>query len=136
MHRPQSNNNNDNIIEVKNNILEEGIECFTHWLSAEEGNSEKNSYIQLTLKIFEKDNRIIIHDYFQNIDIEVKFDNGIPLCTLCNTSECAHVDLQFVRNKIFPPLIFIIAGSQEIEVLEGYNISINCYHNVLHYVAR
>lgn len=91
MHRPQSNNNNnDNIIEVKNNILEEGIECFTHWLSAEEGNSEKNSYIQLTLKIFEKDNRIIIHDYFQNIDIEVKFDNGIPLCTLCNTSECAH----------------------------------------------
>ena len=92
MHRPQSNNNNNNnnIIEVKNNILEEGIECFTHWLSAEEGNSEKNSYIQLTLKIFEKDNRIIIHDYFQNIDIEVKFDNGIPLCTLCNTCECAH----------------------------------------------
>jgi hypothetical protein len=90
MQRPELNNNNDNIIEVKNNILEEGIECFTHWLSAEEGNSEKNSYIQLTLKIFEKDNRIIIHDYFQNIDIEVKFDNGIPLCILCNTSECAH----------------------------------------------
>ncbi|MGI9011200.1 MAG: hypothetical protein ACR2F1_08445 [Nitrososphaeraceae archaeon] len=44
----------------------------------------------MTLKIFEKDNRILIHDNFQNIDIEVKFDNGIPLCTLCNTSECAH----------------------------------------------
>jgi hypothetical protein len=41
MQRPELNNNNDNIIEVKNNILEEGIECFTHWLSAEEGNSEK-----------------------------------------------------------------------------------------------
>jgi hypothetical protein len=54
MQRPELNNNNDNIIEVKNNILEEGIECFTHWLSAEEGNSEKNSYIQLTLKYLKK----------------------------------------------------------------------------------
>ena len=64
MQRPALNNNNNNIIEIKNNILEEGIEWFTHWLSTEEGNSEKNSYIQLTLKKFEKDNRIIIHDYF------------------------------------------------------------------------
>ena len=29
------------IIEVKNNILEEGIEYFTQWLSAEDGNSKK-----------------------------------------------------------------------------------------------
>ena len=41
MHRPEPNNNDDDIIKVKNNILEEGIECFTHWLSAEEGNREK-----------------------------------------------------------------------------------------------
>jgi hypothetical protein len=27
MQRPELNNNNDNIIELKNNILEEGIEC-------------------------------------------------------------------------------------------------------------
>lgn len=90
MHRPEPKNKDDDIIKVKNNILEEGIACFTHWLSAEEGNREKNSYIQLTLKKFEKDNIILIHDYFQNIDIEVKFDNGVPLCTLCKTSECAH----------------------------------------------
>ena len=32
------------IIEVKNNILEEGIEYFTHWLSAEEGHSKKWEY--------------------------------------------------------------------------------------------
>ena len=28
MQRPELNNNNDNIIEIKNNILKEGIECF------------------------------------------------------------------------------------------------------------
>ena len=111
MQRPELNNNNDNIIEVRNNILEEGIECCTHWLSAEEGNSEKNSYIQLTLKIFEKDNRIIIHDYFQNIDIEVKFDNGIPLCILCNKSKCAHAGFAICaeQNLFLLSLIFIIA---------------------------
>ncbi len=99
MDRSKPNNNDNNIIEVKNNILEEGIECFTHWLSAEEGNSEKNSYIQLTLKIFEKDNRILIHDYFQNIDIEVKFDNGVPVCTLCKTAECAHAEFAICTEQ-------------------------------------
>jgi hypothetical protein len=39
MHRPESNTDN-NIIEVKNNILEQDIKCFIHWLSAEEGKSE------------------------------------------------------------------------------------------------
>jgi hypothetical protein len=101
MDRSKPNNNDNNIIEVKYNILEEGIECFTHWLSAEEGNSEKNSYIQLTLKIFEKDNRILIHDYFQNIDIEVKFDNGVPVCTLCKRAECAHAGFAICTEQNF-----------------------------------
>ncbi len=39
MHRPESNTDN-NIIEVKNNILEKDIKCFINWLSAEEGKSE------------------------------------------------------------------------------------------------
>jgi hypothetical protein len=39
MHRPESNTDN-NIIEVKNNFLEQDIKCFIHWLSAEERNSE------------------------------------------------------------------------------------------------
>ena len=39
MHRPESNTDN-NIIEVKNNILEQDIKFFIHWLSAEEGKSE------------------------------------------------------------------------------------------------
>jgi hypothetical protein len=34
------------------------MECFTHWLSAEERNSEINNYIHLSLKMFEKDSRI------------------------------------------------------------------------------
>jgi hypothetical protein len=49
-------------LEIRNNILEEGRECFTHWLSAEDGNGERNNYIQLSLKIFEKDSRILIHN--------------------------------------------------------------------------
>ena len=48
------------------------------------------------LKIFEKDSRILIHDNFHNIDIEVKFDNGIPVCILCNTYGCAHIGFAIV----------------------------------------
>ena len=66
----------------------EDIECFTQWLSAEEGNNGRNSYIQMTLTIFEKVNRILSHDNYQNIDIEVKFDNGVPVCSLCKTAGC------------------------------------------------
>jgi hypothetical protein len=36
---------------------------------------------------------------FQNIDIEVKFDNGIPLCILCNTSECAHAEFAICAEQ-------------------------------------
>ena len=43
--RSQPNNNKAfSIIEVKNNILEEGIKYFTRWLSAEDGNSKKWEY--------------------------------------------------------------------------------------------
>ena len=91
MFTSESNNNYFSTLEIRNNILEEGRECFTHWLSAEEGNGERNNYIQLSLKIFEKDSRILIHDNFHNIDIEVKFDNGVPVCILCNTYDCAHI---------------------------------------------
>ena len=52
MHRPESNTDN-NIIEVKNNILEQDIKCFIHWLSDEEGNSEKKLF-QLNLKYLKK----------------------------------------------------------------------------------
>lgn len=52
MHRPESNTDN-NIIEVKNNILEQDIKYFIHWLSAEEGNSEKK-VISLSLKYLKK----------------------------------------------------------------------------------
>jgi hypothetical protein len=50
--------------------LEQAIECFIHWLSHEEGNSEKK-VISIEPKIFEKDSTILIHDYFQNIDLRV-----------------------------------------------------------------
>jgi hypothetical protein len=50
--------------------LEHDIKCFIHWLSAEEGKSEQK-VISIEPKIFEKDNTILIHDYFQNIDIRV-----------------------------------------------------------------
>ncbi len=28
---------------------------------------------------------------FFNIDIKVKFDKGVPVCTLCNSYDCAHI---------------------------------------------
>jgi len=91
MFTPESTNNDFSNLEIRNNILKEGRDCFTQWLSAEEGNSKRNNYIQLSLELFEKASRILIHDNFHNIDIEVKFDNGIPICILCNTYDCAHI---------------------------------------------
>ena len=63
---------------------------FYSLVSAEEENGKKN-YIQLSLIIFEKDSLILIHDNFHIMDIEVKFDNGVPICILCNTYDCAHI---------------------------------------------
>ena len=46
------------ILEIKNNNVEEGIECFNHWLSIQDGgdkNDEDNiRNSQLILKVFER----------------------------------------------------------------------------------
>ncbi|MDR4510095.1 MAG: hypothetical protein MRJ93_00120 [Nitrososphaeraceae archaeon] len=84
---------NQNKPEIRNNVLEEGVECYSHWLSVEEGNHETDIPVQLELKQLEynKDNdRLIIHDNLQNTDIEVIISNGFPVCTLCKTDDCAH----------------------------------------------
>ena len=54
MFTSESNDNNISNLEIRNNILEESMECFNHWFSFEEENSERNNYTQLSLIIFEK----------------------------------------------------------------------------------
>ena len=83
---------NADIFEIKNNNLEEGIECFSQWLSIEEGNSEdSNKNVQLILIVFEKkNNKLLLHDNLHNSDIEIVFTDGVPFCTLCSTDDCAH----------------------------------------------
>ena len=49
------NDNDFSNLEIKNNILEGGREYFTNQLYIGERNSERNNYIRLSLKIFEKD---------------------------------------------------------------------------------
>ena len=84
------------ILEIKNNNVEEGIECFNHWLSIQDGEGNKNDEdnirnIQLILKVFEKEkNKLLLHDNFNNLDIEVVFTDGIPFCNLCQIDDCAH----------------------------------------------
>ena len=82
------------ICAIKNNNVEEGIECFNHWLSTqEEGDTsiEENRMIQLTLKAFEKEkNKLLLHDNLSNSDIEVVFTDGAPFCSICNVDDCAH----------------------------------------------
>lgn len=80
------------IFEIKNNNLEEGIECFSQWFSIEEGNGEdSNKNVQLTLIVFEKkDNKLLLHDNLHNSDIEVVFTDGVPFCNLCRTDDCVH----------------------------------------------
>ena len=42
----------------------------------------------------------------RNIDIKVKFDNDVPLCTLCNSSECAHSGFAIICAKKSSSLVF------------------------------
>jgi hypothetical protein len=80
------------ILEIKNNNVEEGIECFSHWLSIEDGNCEVKRNNQLTLTVFEREkNKLLIHDNFNNLDIEVIFTDGVPFCIKCGLDDCAHV---------------------------------------------
>ena len=51
------------ILEIKNNNVEEGIECFSHWSSIEDGNCEVKRNNQLTLTVFEREkNKLLLHD--------------------------------------------------------------------------
>ena len=92
---PETNNSIDDVsdlFEIKNNNVEEGIECFTHWLSVKDGNcDEDNRNMQLTLIASEKEkNKILLHDNLKNLDIEVSFTDGVPFCNLCHIDDCAH----------------------------------------------
>jgi hypothetical protein len=82
---------NFSILEIKNNNVEEGIECFSHWSSIEDGNCEVKRNNQLTLTVFESGkNKFLSHDNFNNLDIEVVFTEGIPFCNMCGLYDCAH----------------------------------------------
>lgn len=93
---PETNNSiNDDfaIFEIKNNNVEEGIECFTQWLSVKDGNCDEDNRrnMRLTLIASEKEkNKILLHDNLKNLDSEVVFTDGVPYCTLCHTDDCAH----------------------------------------------
>ena len=93
---PETDNrvNNDFVLcEIKNNNVEEGIECFSHWLSIKDGNYDENNSknIQLSLTTFEREkNKLLLHDNINNLYIEVVFTDGVPFCTLCQLDDCAH----------------------------------------------
>jgi hypothetical protein len=91
------------IQEIKNNNVEEGIECFTHWSYIEDGNCEVKKNNQLRLTIFESEkNKFLIHDNFINMDIEVIFADGIPLCNKCCLDDCAHAGFAIcARQNLF-----------------------------------
>jgi hypothetical protein len=80
-------------VEIVNNNVEEGIECFSHWLSIKDGNCDEDNSknIQLSLTTFEREkNKLLLHDNLNNLDIEVIFTDGVPFCNLCKTDDCAH----------------------------------------------
>jgi hypothetical protein len=91
------------ILEIKNNNVEEGIECFSHWLSIEDGNCEGKRNNQLTLTVFEREkNEFLIHDNFHNLDIKVVFTDGVPFCTFCQIDDCAHAGFAIcARQNLF-----------------------------------
>ena len=69
---------NSNKEKIRNNILQEGIECYSHWLSVEEGNiNNLDINVELSLKQLEyENNKLIIHDKSQNLDIKIIINNN------------------------------------------------------------
>ena len=92
------------IFEIKNNNVEEGIECFSQWLSIKDGNCDEDNSrnIQLILTAFErKENKLLLHDNLNNLDIEVVFTDGVPFCTLCKIDDCAHTGFAICAQQNF-----------------------------------
>ena len=93
------------LFEIKNNNVEEGIECFSHWLSIKDGNcdEEDNSRnIQLSLTRFEREkNKLLLHDNLKNLDIEIVFTDGVPFCNLCQMDDCAHTGFAICAKQNF-----------------------------------
>ena len=59
--------------------------------NAQESDEDNSRNIQLILKVSEKEkNKLLLHDNFKNLDIEVVFTDGVPFCTLCQIDDCAH----------------------------------------------
>ncbi len=85
-------------VEIVNNNSEEGMECFNHWLSIQDGgyNNNNNDHdnkinIQSILKVFEKDkNTMLLYDNVLKLDIEVVFTDGVPFCNMRSLDDCAH----------------------------------------------
>ena len=91
---------------IINNNLEEGIECFNHWLSTQdEGYNNSNDEdskinIQLILKVFEKEkNKLLLYDNILKLDIKVIFIDGVPFCTLCGIDDCAHTGFSICAKQ-------------------------------------
>ena len=93
------------LFEIKNNNVEEGIECFSQWLSIKDGNcdEEDNSRnIQLSLTRFEREkNKLLLHDNLKNLDIEIVFTDGVPFCNLCQMDDCAHTGFAICAKQNF-----------------------------------
>ena len=92
------------LFEIKNNNVEEGIECFSHWLSIKDGNSDEDNSknIQLSITTFEREkNKLLLHDNLNNLDIEVVFTDGVPFCTFCQIDDCAHAGFAICARQNF-----------------------------------
>lgn len=86
-------------MEIRNNILEEGVIVLLIGYLLKREIVKEITIFNYLLKYLKKDRRILIHDNFHNIDIEVKFDNGIPVCILCNTYDCAHIGFAICAER-------------------------------------
>jgi hypothetical protein len=54
MFTSESNDNDISNLEIRNDILEESMECFNHSFSFEERNSERNTIFNYLLKYLKK----------------------------------------------------------------------------------
>jgi hypothetical protein len=88
--------NNNNSFHISD--LEDGEFAFMEWLDSEDKTSSEN---HLVLKRYEKDKECILNDNTLHSYIKVNIDDGVPVCTYCQTDSCAHVGYTICVMQLF-----------------------------------
>ena len=83
---------------VRNNDMDEGVIAFGTWLSNLEGQTQ--SAVPISIKSFEQDRLVVLHDSLLQKEVTVDIIEGIPSCRECHSKDCIHVGFAICAEQM------------------------------------